>query len=130
MSFNKESCMVFFNPCNILVFYLYFCTLKNILIILIKPHYAATIQNRFVSQNARNFTYFSSKPITRQVCTYLNAFLMVFPNIFTKFQNFEKHLIFCDIFYCRLLTSAVENWVKGDGGEVHRTHLKLNADVF
>ena len=47
-----------------------------------------------------------SKSNTRHVCTYINAFLMVIPNIFTKFQNldiFEHFVTFLD---CRLLVPA------------------------
>ena len=61
-------------------------------------------QNRIVSQNFWNFTNFLTN--TRHVWTNLNAFLMVIPNIVTKFQNFdifEHFLTFC---YCRLLPPA------------------------
>ena len=52
-----------------------------------RPLVSPSIQNHFVSQNYRNFTHFKTN--TRHVCTYLNAVLMVIPNIVNKFQNIE-----------------------------------------
>ena len=64
-----------------------------------------SIQNRFVSQNYKHFLNFQTKP----VCTYLNAFFMLIPNIVTKFQNVDisETLVKC-LLCCLLRLSHVK----------------------
>ena len=60
----------------------------------------------FVFSNFWNFNAYFTNLWTnnRHVCTYLNVFLMVIPNMVMKFHNFE---IFYQFFYIFALSSAL-----------------------
>ena len=65
-----------------------------------------TINTTSFSKFSKVNKFVNQYHVSRYVCTYLNAFLMLIQNIDSKFQNVDIFENISDIFYCRLLTTV------------------------
>ena len=69
-----------------------------------------------------NWTCWKTIHLTRYVCTYLNAFLMVIPNMAMKFNNFDIFYQICKLFHLSpaLACRVLRIWERG-GRESHNS---------